>query len=67
MLSSTSFTSQPKSPNLELVYPDLIDWDQQGAPILDTFQNDEALVEFMGLRKGIPLGDHKVGFMMDLP
>lgn len=30
------------------------------------FQNDEAIAEFMGLRDGIPLVDHKVGFVMEL-
>lgn len=44
----------------------MIDWDQQHTPILDQFQNDEALAKFMGLRTDILVGDHKVGFVMEL-
>jgi len=65
-LSSVSLTSTTNTQNVTLVYPKLIDWDQQGAPVIDVFQNDEALAEFMGLREGIPLGDHKAGFVMEL-
>jgi len=66
MLSFVSLTSTTSTQNVTLVYPKLIDRDQQGSPVIDVFQNDEDLAEFMGLREGIPLGDHKVGFVMEL-
>lgn len=49
-----------------LVYPKLIDWDQQGPPIFDRFENDEAIAEFFELHTNIPEGDHKSGFSIDL-
>lgn len=51
---------------ISLIYPQLVNWDQQGPPILDIFGNDEAIAEFMGLREEIPQGDHKVCFTIDL-
>jgi len=66
MLSFVSLTSTTNTQIVTLVYPELIDWDQQGALVLDVFQNDEAIAEFMGLQDGIPLGDHKSGFVMQL-
>jgi len=65
-LSSVSLTSTTSTQNVTLVYPKLINWDQQGSLVIDVFQNDEALAEFMELREGIPLGDHKAGFVMEL-
>ena len=51
---------------MSLVHPNLIDWDQQGPPIFDQFENDEAIVEFFELCEGMPWGDHKSGFSIDL-
>lgn len=34
--------------NLDLQCPKLIDWDQQDHIAMDSFQNDEAILEFMG-------------------
>ncbi|KAH9327792.1 hypothetical protein KI387_007970, partial [Taxus chinensis] len=51
---------------IALVYPELIDWDQQLHVPLDFFENDEAFMEFMGLRDFIPTGDHKKGFKIQL-
>lgn len=36
------------------------------ALILDIFENDEAIVEFMGLWEGIPSEYHKASFTIDL-
>lgn len=52
--------------DMPLVYPQLIQYDQQEPLTLDCFQNDEAIAEFLGLREGIPQGDHKAGFSIDL-
>lgn len=35
-------------------------------PVLDQFQNDEAIAKFMVLQTSIPSGDHKEGFVMEL-
>lgn len=34
--------------------------------MLDWFENDEAISEFLGVREGFPQGDHKAGFAIDL-
>ena len=52
--------------DMPLVHPDLIDWDQQGPPTFNQFENDEAIVEFFELCEGMPHGDHKSGFSIDL-
>ena len=52
--------------DMPLVHPDLIDWDQQGPPTFDQFENDEAIAEFFELCEGMPQGDHKSGFSIDL-
>jgi len=36
-LSSVSLTSTTSTHNVTLVYPKLIDWDQQGSPVIDIF------------------------------
>ncbi|GLJ30928.1 hypothetical protein SUGI_0616090 [Cryptomeria japonica] len=51
---------------MPLIYPQLIQYDQQEPLTLDCFQNDEAIAEFLGLQEGIPQGDHKAGFAIDL-
>lgn len=63
-LSSYTMALDNTNDGLPLVYPQLIDWDQQEPQSLDTFEDDEAIVEFMELREGIPSGDHKVGFVI---
>lgn len=63
-VSSPQFTNI--GDGISLVYPQLVDWDHQGPLVLDTFQNDEAIVELMGLHEGIPSGDHKLGLSIDL-
>lgn len=63
MISTLSFeTNNHQTHEISLVYPQLIDYNQQGPPILDTFKNNEELSEFMELQGTIPYGDHKVGF-----
>jgi len=37
MLSSISLTSTINTHNVTLVYPELIDYDQQGSPVIDVF------------------------------
>lgn len=66
ILSTYTKTLDNTDDGLPLVYPQLIDWDQQEPPILDTFENDEAIVDFLGLHEGIPSGDNKVGFAIEL-
>lgn len=66
MINTLSYESENQSNEIKLVYPQLINYDQWGPPILDTFKNDEALSEFMGLQDNIPCGDHKVGFIIEL-
>lgn len=52
---------------LKPIYLQLIDWDQQHhAPVVDLFQNNKSIAEFMGLWNGIPQRDHKAGFFMEL-
>lgn len=65
-LSSYTMTLENTNDGLPLVYLQLIDWDQQGPPSLDTFENDKAIVEFMRLHDGIPNEDHKVRFAIEL-
>lgn len=52
--------------DMPLIYPQLIQHDQQEPLTLDCFQNDEAIAKFLGLREGIPHSDHKAGFAIDL-
>lgn len=66
MLSTVSFETPIQNHEINLVYPQLIDYDQQGPLILDTFKNNEAFSEFMGFQDNIPCGDHKVGFIIKL-
>lgn len=65
-LSSYTMTLDSTNDGLPLVCLQLIDWDQQEPPSLDTIKNDEAILEFMGLHEGIPSGDHMVGFTIKL-
>lgn len=55
-----------KSKYLPLVHSHLIDWGQEDSPNLDWFKNDEAIVEFLGVREGFPYGDHKARFAIEL-
>ena len=52
--------------DISLVYPKLIDWDQQGSPTFDQFENDDAITKFFELHDYLPQGDHKLGFSIDL-
>ena len=54
------------SDSLPLVHPELIDWDLQGTPQLDMFQNDDAYIDYMELRDHLPKGDHKASFSIEL-
>lgn len=63
MITNLSFEPKSKTSKLQLIYPQLINWDQQHhAPIVGMFQNNEAITEFMGLHNGLPSGDHQAGF-----
>jgi len=62
----TVTTLASSSNDLPLVYPELIDWDQWGPPIFDIATNDEAITEMMGFRDHFLLGDHRVGYIMEL-
>jgi len=42
------------SDSLPLLHPELIDWDLQGTPQLDMFQNDDAYIDYMELRDHLP-------------
>lgn len=46
---------------LSLVHPQLLDWDQLETIPLDTFQNDDAFIDYLGIQDDLPLGDHKLG------
>ncbi|GLJ17614.1 hypothetical protein SUGI_0306680 [Cryptomeria japonica] len=46
---------------LPLVHHQLIDWDNEGPAQFDTFQNDEAFINYLGIRDDLPPGDHKAG------
>jgi len=57
----------PTSNPLPLIYPKLIDWDLEGTtPELDTFENDEAIIDYLDLRNHIPAGDHRAGYAIEL-
>lgn len=43
--------------DLPLAHLQLIDLDQQGAPQLDSFQNDEAFIDYFSIRNYLPIGD----------
>lgn len=51
---------------ISLVFPKLIDWDQQGPPTFDQFENDDAIAEFFELCEDLPQDDHKSRFSIDL-
>ncbi|GLJ49273.1 hypothetical protein SUGI_1041140 [Cryptomeria japonica] len=51
---------------MPIIHPELIKWNQQDPPHLDTFQNDDAIIYFLELRDDIPSGDHKVGYAIEL-
>lgn len=40
-------------------YPKLLDWDQHGPPIIDKFDNDDALINDLELYESITIDDHK--------
>lgn len=62
---SKSFTIEERN-ELPLIHSHLIDWGKEEKPTLDWFENDEAIPEFLGVREGFQLGDHKAGFSIDL-
>lgn len=62
---SRSFTTKGSN-ELPLIHSHLINWGREGKPTLDWFENDEAIVEFLGVREGFPQGDHKAGSAIDL-
>lgn len=47
---------------LPLVHHQLINWDYEGPIQLDTFQNDEAFIDYLGIRDDLLLGDHKARY-----
>ncbi|GLJ21626.1 hypothetical protein SUGI_0402520 [Cryptomeria japonica] len=51
---------------LPLVHHQLIDWDYEGPAQFDTFQNDEAVIDYLGIRDDLPPGDHKEGYTIEL-
>lgn len=51
---------------MQIIHPKLIEWNLQDPPHLDTFQNDDAIIDFLELRDDIPSGDHKVGYAIEL-
>ncbi|KAH9311809.1 hypothetical protein KI387_026844 [Taxus chinensis] len=65
-MNNLVLTITPTEPTLDLVYPSLVEWDQQCHMPLDLFKNEEAIAEFMGIRDTIPIGDHKKGLFIDL-
>ncbi|GLJ55837.1 hypothetical protein SUGI_1198920 [Cryptomeria japonica] len=52
--------------DLPLVHHQLIDWDHEGPVQFDTFQNDEAFIDYLGIRDDLPPGDHKAGYTIEL-
>lgn len=68
MINTVDFETPNPNTDLKPIYPQLVDWDQQGPPTLDSLKNDEALLELMGLRNNMPLGDHNTRFevMLDI-
>ncbi|KAH9328700.1 hypothetical protein KI387_000808, partial [Taxus chinensis] len=65
-MNNSVLTVNPTEPTLDLVYPSLVEWNQQHHMPLDLFENDEAIANFMGIRDTIPIRDHKKGFFIDL-
>lgn len=65
IISTLYFESNNQTHELK-VYPQLINYDQWGPPILDMLKNDEALLEFMGLWDMILHRYHKFGFDIKL-
>lgn len=51
---------------LLFIHSQLIDWDQQELQCLDTFQNNEAFIDYLGICEDLPLGDHKAGYIIEL-
>jgi len=63
---NTSEPDQTSNP-LPLINPELIDWDLEGTTLeLDTFENDEAIIDYLDLRNHIPARDHRAGYAIEL-
>lgn len=60
-----TFEHDPNDP-LPLLYPKLIDWDSPPIPELDVFYDDDSIIDYLGIRDYLPLGDHKAGFLIEL-
>ena len=60
-----TFEHDPNDP-LPLLDPELIDWDSPPMPELDVFHNDDSIIDYLGIRDHLPLGDHKAGFPIEL-
>lgn len=59
-------TDFEKIEGLPLVHHQLIDWDHEGPIQFDTFQNDEAFIDYLGIQDDLPLGEHKEGYTIEL-
>lgn len=57
-LTSTSFENID---GLPLSHPQLIDWDQEGPLQLDTFENDDGFIDYLGIQDDLRLGTIKWG------
>jgi len=67
VLTINAFEPDQLNDPLPLVHPKLIDWDLEGTtPELDTFENDEAIIDYLELRDHIPTGDHRAGYAIEL-
>ena len=56
-----TFEHDPNDP-LPLLHPELIDWDSPLIPKLDVFYNDDSIIDYLGIRDHLILGDHKKEF-----
>lgn len=52
--------------DLPLIHPQLLDWDLPEHVPMDTFQNDDAFINYLGIQDDLPLGDHKAGYIIEL-
>lgn len=60
-----TYEHDPTDP-LPLIYLELIDWSTPPIHELDIFHNDDSIIDYLGLRDHLALGDHKVGFPIEL-
>lgn len=60
-----TYEHDPTNP-LPLIYLELIDWVTPPIPKLDIFHNDDSIIDYLGIRDHLPLGDHKIGFPIEL-